>query len=645
MIMPLKRSKPAWISLVILVIIFLLCSLPYSVCAKPVALVATEGRIPLAGRMELLHDRTGTLNLDQIRSGAISNTFQPLPGDIATGFTKGALWLRFTLVPRSDAPSLWLLEIDPPINEDLRLYTANGHGQYQMEHLGNLAPKSRNKTAYHNPLFRLQLQPGRSQTCYLRISSQRAIMAKPVLWQPEQFQEASVKMSLFHGLYAGCALVIITINLIFWIRLRRAVYGFYILYILGLLTLFAESNGYLFQFVFTDNPWLSVIALRLSLALIIASGAGFLSELLQLRTRFPRIDRLFCSISYGIALISALFAFTPLRYQIGQLLYPAILASALFSITIASYLAFRKVPVARLYLVAFSPALLSGLYAALINLGIAPHYSNFIYLLLLSTMLHMVLLNIAVADRVGGILAEKKIVEAALSAERQTVEQQCQFVRLISHELRTPLAIINSTAQVLPLLQNDPPLLFRKAEAIQAATRRLAAMLDSCLNVERLALEGLKPEYTVTRIKDIIRSTCEQTQLLSTNHRILVEMDKLQETFRCDAMLIEVLVSNLLDNAVKYSPAGGDISLRAWSDPQGNLFLEVWDSGIGISPEQCEKIFHRFYRGGQLPGVSGAGLGLYLARQIAEMHGGTINCHSEPGHGSIFTVKLAPPAT
>lgn len=238
------------------------------------------------------------------------------------------------------------------------------------------------------------------------------------------------------------------------------------------------------------------------------------------------------------------------------------------------------------------------------------------------------------------ITERKQAVEAALATERQTVEQQHQLVRLLSHELRTPLAIIDSTAQVLPLLQQDPDLLLRKTEAIQAATRRLSAVFDNCLNAERLALEGLKPDCAQTDIKGLLSSICEQAQLVSGTHRIVVDLDNLPETFRCDTMLIKVLVDNLLDNAIKYSPDGGDISLKGWSDLQGDLYLEVKDSGIGIPQEQCEAIFKRFYRAGQLQNTPGVGLGLYLARHIAELHGGSISCVSEPGHGSTFTVML-----
>ncbi len=628
----------------ILLFLCLCLSVQGNATAAPLVLSASDGRVPVADQMEMLHDKTGSLSLDDIRSARSSSLFKPVPGYLSTGTVPGATWLRFTVSVKAEYQQPILLELNPAFNEEVWLFTPDSDGSYQSKLAGSLAPFSKEKAAYRNPVFKLQLQPDKPHTLYLRISSKRVIMAKLFLWQPDFFRQAIVREALFHGAYIGCIMIILFINLLYWVRLRKALYGYYSFYVFALLVMFAENHGYLFQYLLTENPWLSLAIFRLDLALLIAMGAGFFSEILELGRRLPRTDRLYRYSCYTIALTGAILAFTPLRYQIGKLLYLGIFASALFNLVIAIYFSLKKTPLARLYLLAFTPALLVFMYAVMVVLGAAPRYDSFENILLVSTMLHMVLLNIAVADRVSRISAEKQTVEMALAAEHQIVEQQSQFVRLISHELRTPLAIIDSAAQILPLMQNDPPLLIRKAEAIRGATRRLANLLDSCLNVERLAMEGLKPELVPTALPDVIRSAADHIRLVSDRYTITVDSENLPDTFLCDPMLIEVLLTNLLDNAVKYSPDGGEITLRGWSDQQGNLTLEVWDPGIGIQPEQYDLIFNRFHRAGQLPGVSGAGLGLYLCRQIAEMHGGTISCNSEPGHGSIFSVKL-PAAT
>lgn len=234
-------------------------------------------------------------------------------------------------------------------------------------------------------------------------------------------------------------------------------------------------------------------------------------------------------------------------------------------------------------------------------------------------------------------------LEAVLESEKQTVMEQRRFLELVSHELRTPLAIIDSAAQLLPLLGGDQEKISRKASSIRTAACRLTNLVDNYLADDRLADPFLtKLQLKESDIRSVMRNVVGQIQAVTENHRIDCLVDELPESFVCDSTLIETLLGNLLSNAIKYSPAGGDIKLSGWCGKNGALLLEVTDSGIGISPEQIERIFDRFYRIGQVPGVGGAGLGLHLIKQIAKLHGGSITCTSKLGHGATFTVRINP---
>jgi two-component system, OmpR family, phosphate regulon sensor histidine kinase PhoR len=108
----------------------------------------------------------------------------------------------------------------------------------------------------------------------------------------------------------------------------------------------------------------------------------------------------------------------------------------------------------------------------------------------------------------------------------------------------------------------------------------------------------------------------------------------------CDPLLTEMLLTLLLDNAVKYSPKGGRILFRVAEPVPGQVSIEIGDSGIGMTKEQIQKIFEPFFRTNAIPGVGGVGLGLHLARHITELHGGTISCRSVVTEGTVFTVNL-----
>lgn len=237
-------------------------------------------------------------------------------------------------------------------------------------------------------------------------------------------------------------------------------------------------------------------------------------------------------------------------------------------------------------------------------------------------------------------LRTQKELAKALASEQRLNEEQQQFMGLISHELRTPLAIIDGTAQLLVMTACKDSDCLMHANRILSSTKRLSNLIDTCLTEERLCTSGWTPNMRLVDIGQLARDVVTRAQGDSARHLFESNLEELPEQYTCDPLLITILLNNLLDNAIKYSPHGGEISLRGWSAGKGELCLEVTDQGIGIDPEQIEKAFERFYRAWQIPGIAGAGLGLHIVKRIAELHGGTVNCSSQPGRGSTFTVQL-----
>lgn len=238
---------------------------------------------------------------------------------------------------------------------------------------------------------------------------------------------------------------------------------------------------------------------------------------------------------------------------------------------------------------------------------------------------------------------QAELDRAALEAQRIMNEEQRQFLGLVSHEIRTPLAVIDGAAQLI-LLNSPGDSTFRmQAERIKGATVRLSTLIDSCLADERISTCGWLPDMRSHDIGAILAGAAEQAQAATRIHIISSDLGALPEQFSCDGMLVKVMLGNLLDNAVKYSPEGGNISLRGWGVPGGGICIEVSDEGIGIPPDQLDLVFKRFHRTWQISGVAGAGLGLHLVSRIAEIHGGSVTCSSRLGSGSTFNVTLLPP--
>jgi signal transduction histidine kinase len=140
----------------------------------------------------------------------------------------------------------------------------------------------------------------------------------------------------------------------------------------------------------------------------------------------------------------------------------------------------------------------------------------------------------------------------------------------------------------------------------------------------------------------VLRRSVEAIQATTTKHQLTCDLPR-EVIVRGDRRRLEEVITNLLENAVKYSPAGGAIKVTAMRHRDGAVTFSVEDEGIGIAPDDAERIFQRFYQVGAgtfSEGHVGLGLGLYIAQEIVERHGGRISVDSTPGRGSTFSVRL-----
>jgi signal transduction histidine kinase len=221
-------------------------------------------------------------------------------------------------------------------------------------------------------------------------------------------------------------------------------------------------------------------------------------------------------------------------------------------------------------------------------------------------------------------------------------------MRMLAHEVRTPLAIIDSYSQMLGSHVADHGTsgteagvaagIMTQAEQIRAAVRRLASILDRFLRQDRFTSVE-RVEWVSLDLDPLIAETVAEVQRQSEDHLLRYCSAAKDLRISGDPDLLRILILNLLENAVHYSPEGGSIQVRAAAQ-DGSVTIAVRDEGIGIPPEARERIFDRYYRTPQVKDAIGAGLGLYIVRSIARLHGGDVSCDSTLGEGSTFRVSL-----
>ena len=165
-------------------------------------------------------------------------------------------------------------------------------------------------------------------------------------------------------------------------------------------------------------------------------------------------------------------------------------------------------------------------------------------------------------------------------------------------------------------------------------------MINDLLDVTRLQMKRpLELDRQPTDLVALVRRVATELQATTERHQIRVEADTPEVVGEWDSARLERVVTNLVSNAVKYSPGGGEVTLAVERE-NGDALLRVRDRGMGIPKDEMLHVFERFYRADPARPPGGAGLGLAIARWIAEEHGGAITVESRPGQGSVFAVEL-----
>lgn len=225
---------------------------------------------------------------------------------------------------------------------------------------------------------------------------------------------------------------------------------------------------------------------------------------------------------------------------------------------------------------------------------------------------------------------------------RQAEQLKDDFLSLISHEFRTPLTAIHGGARLLANQGEDLDASTRREllADVAAESDRLHRLLGNLMTLAAIMAGRLQPTTEPVLVPSLARAAAESVAARSPNHAFVIDVGTDLPPVEADPGLLEEVLSNLYENAVKYAPAGGEVRTTA-ARGDATVAIHIADQGIGIAPEHVEGVFERFRRPGAPPTVRGMGLGLYLSRLLVDAQGGRIAVASDgPGLGSTFTVTL-----
>jgi PAS domain S-box-containing protein len=265
----------------------------------------------------------------------------------------------------------------------------------------------------------------------------------------------------------------------------------------------------------------------------------------------------------------------------------------------------------------------------------------------------------AIRDEAGALLGFVKIVrdrtdlrsqvevlEAQAASLRDSRERTHLFLKTLGHELRNPLGPVRNATHIIEQLSSDP----RVTDAVQILSRQLAVLTrlaDDLMDVSRL--ETGKVELSLKRVdlRGLLRDAVQSVSRAAAAGKLSVEtiLPESPLFVHVDESRFQQVVLNLLGNAIKYTPEGGSVWVKATADGD-EVMVKIEDTGIGIAPEMLPRIFELFTQAHVPTGLvpSGLGVGLAVVRQIVELHGGTVQARSPGvGKGSELTVRIPAP--
>lgn len=596
-------------------------------------------QLPASAQFEmavLQHD-TGTADTIAAVAVAAPALFKPLPGGVlAEGYSRAPEWVRLNVqAPASE----WWLDILPGNLDDLRFFEPDpSHpGQFLERRAGDLLPFAAREVAYRGFVFKLHYPQSGSHTYYLRLSTTSSVVLAPRLQSPDAFHAAA---TLEFGLLlaiTGSVLAVAVLMLIGWLWSRDDVTAWLLLYIASMSALFLGHSGIIAQYFFPQAPVLADSGFGFFTLLSIAFGNRFYQRLFSIDSKRRVLYPLY-TVSFWFPLLGIASLFSGHYVEVVRLA----MGLVFFLSFVAAWLSFRwwrdgepgggALLAANIFSLVGIAAAASGL------LGLQQERFAVLYAMNAASIGAIVALHAGLGARRRMLRETATRALADLTHKQETLKRQTEFFAMLSHELKTPLAMIDGAVQSLQLLAPAQPEIERRHERIRRAVGRINELLQKFLMRSHLDHPDPPLQKRNLALDQLVLETVAGFAL--DKERLVLDLAP-QLNVHGDEAMLKVLISNLVDNALKYSPPQGAlcISLRRRSEL---ALLEVRDQGSGVAPELQARLFDSYVRGSKVGDIPGAGLGLFLVRKIARLHGGDVELlpPSATWQGAAFCVSM-----
>jgi len=562
--------------------------------------------------ISVLTDKSGKKTLTEVI--AMQSEFKVIKQSLNNGYTQSAYWFRIIVQRPANTPNQWVLSASPAFLDNLRFFSKEQENHYQMQQAGDLFSAALRPIDKHygSFSFALNLEDTLSHVYYLRLQTSSTSTLRITVLPANEAAQDNTLHKLVLGLILGIFLFLFISTLNMWLRSRHISFvvflGYITVSILGLVFL----DGVAQQYLLAHQPELAN-----ALPPFIVCSLLFLSSLLFIlffntAQHFPYLHKLLCAI---LALITLAIFSSPL--ELYSLIAPVVLLSVLcVALPTQLYISWHSStqPQNNSPFIFYGVLAYTAIFVLMLLAGLGVISPATFPSLQFQVTLLVLLIFIALQQQ------SKKQVPLFT---KENLESNSTFLNLIAHEIKTPLAVIESSVQVLEAQHNlDNDMIRERHHRIRNSVSNLNLLLDNTFLNERFSTKPLEPRVEYIELEPVI------TKVIKTKfacHRFKIEISK---NLYClaDPVLLKLALSNLIDNAIKFSPTESIIALTAiHENTDDGILINITNTYIAKNKPNPEQWFNKYYQSKNNAYQEGLGLGLYMVKKIVQALAGGIN--------------------
>lgn len=610
-------------------------------------------------------DKERNTSLDRARKLFDAGKFNPADANFNFGFSDSPYWVHFAFSIQEDNPQFeWkdiLLEFNYPHIDDMQIYRSIGQSEPRLySSLGDHLPFPERMIPDSVFVIPDVVKVNDSYHYWIRVDTTSSMMLLMSIWDKDNYIEEKNHRLLAYGIYYGILIVMMFYNMFIGLSIKDRTYLHYVGYI-GFFTIFqACLFGHAYQYFWPMMPKLNELVLSSSLLLSLMFAVNFSRSFLQIEKQHPRVNKLLIAVVSLCAICFVISFFV--GYRISILLAVWVGFCSVLSIFIAAInsmlTGYRG---AKLFLFAWITLLIASVVMGLTASGILPANIFTRHAAQVGSALEVILLSLALADRINRIKSEKRFIEkqSKLKLEEKNIELnhalnqlkksntlKDEFLATISHELRTPMNGIEGSLQVIQDGIVDGSVKPHVDAAAQSANR-MTQLVDSLLEYSEIQSgnwhlheQPFILDRIIKKFENEIKSDCS-IKGISFN---IINNTNLQYQLMGDSLRLQHMLFQLLDNAVKFTHKGSiTLTINSYEIDGGcQLSFTISDTGIGIATDTLKNIFESFRQmdGSFARQYGGLGIGLSLCKAIVDRMGGTISVDSALNEGTAFEITI-----